>query len=311
MYSAHNEPLVVLTTCALLPTSSSNLVPGAWHLVCVRLDGTFWDAVQSEDTALSRSLSVGLSAAAKNARRRYQCVAPHRLHLASSHTPGAPRHIIRIHRMLHAVGYLQRRIEDANARAGPDGRRAALGAAFLLVLLLARRLGRKSLRLVTLATAVVHPIYGTLKALDAPNATRDELQRRWLAYWLCLGLAVRARASADCTHVFLHPCSRVYVDCVCAHVCVRVFVRACLQYQAPLEGTVDMWLSLLPNYSFVKLSALVWLQNKGSMILYALALKVLLAFSPSCSPFLCMLAIVCVLAIKMASLQYALHCPGY
>merc|ERR1712216_949955 len=148
MYSAHNEPLAVLTTCALLPTSSSNLVPGAWHLVCVRLDSTFWDAVQSEDTALSRSLSVGLSAAAKNARRR----------------------------MLHAVGYLQRRIEDANARAGPDGRRAALGAAFLLVLLLARRLGRKSLRLVTLATAVVHPIYGTLKALDAPNATRDELQ---------------------------------------------------------------------------------------------------------------------------------------
>ena len=70
MYSAHNEPLVVLTTCALLPTSSSNLVPGACYLVCVRLD-TFWDAVQSEDTALSRSLSVGLSAAAQDARRRY------------------------------------------------------------------------------------------------------------------------------------------------------------------------------------------------------------------------------------------------
>jgi len=37
----------------------------------------------------------------------------------------------------------------------------------------------------------------------------------------------------------------------------------CLSILAPMEGAVDSALALVPNYSFAKLSALVWLQRKG------------------------------------------------
>lgn len=67
---------------------------------------------------------------------------------------------------------------------GPNGRKAlgiALMAAFAFYL---RRLSNRYLRIVTVGTATVLPIYESFKALEASDGGQH---RKWLTYWICLG----------------------------------------------------------------------------------------------------------------------------
>jgi hypothetical protein len=100
----------------------------------------------------------------------------------------------RAHAFVSRARLRRRQVEDAGASLGPEGRRALQCAVLALALLLLRRLGQKGVRLVTVATATAYPVYASFKTLESSNL---EAHRRWLVYWLCLGIASCLEGTAD------------------------------------------------------------------------------------------------------------------
>mmetsp|Transcript_36735 Transcript_36735/g.57413 ORF Transcript_36735/g.57413 Transcript_36735/m.57413 type:complete len:217 (+) Transcript_36735:38-688(+) len=86
----------------------------------------------------------------------------------------------------HRTERIRSKLELLKHRLGPQGQKIFGYAMLGLAMLAIRNLGKRGFRLLTVGTATVYPIYSSFKALEADD---DRLNRRWLAYWVCLGVA--------------------------------------------------------------------------------------------------------------------------